>query len=278
MTVPPPDGSRDRRIEDLSNLYLIHPAAAALLPRALAWRVSANAVSVAGLVLGVGAAACYASWSAPAFALFGLLLSAGWLIADGLDGMVARATGTASRLGRILDGVVDHGVFILIYCAIATSIGTASAWALAIAAGAAHAVQSMLYEGERARFHRRLKLLPPPPREARVPIYDDVARSLDAAARRFDVLLATAGDRHALALAYGERAVAPMRAMALESANVRVLAIFAACIAADPALFWWFELVPLSAVLLVTVLWHRSVEARLADDWEERGIAAGVRR
>ena len=34
MTTPPPDGSRDRRIEDPSNLWLIHPAGRALLPRA----------------------------------------------------------------------------------------------------------------------------------------------------------------------------------------------------------------------------------------------------
>ena len=98
MTVPPPDGSRDRRIEDPSNLWLIHPAGRALLPYALASRISANTVSVCGLLLGAAAAACYAQWDHWAFAFVGLLFSMGWLIADGLDGMVARATGTASAV------------------------------------------------------------------------------------------------------------------------------------------------------------------------------------
>ena len=137
MTPPPPDGSRDRRIEDPSNLYLIHPAGRALLPYALAWAVSANSVSVAGLCLGGAAAFAYTQWHHPLFALVGLLFSVGWLIADGLDGMVARTTGTASALGRALDGLCDHGVFALIYISLALSIGTPEAWILAAAAAAA---------------------------------------------------------------------------------------------------------------------------------------------
>ena len=162
MTVPLPDGSRDRRIEDPTNLWLIHPAARALLRPTIAAGIPANAVSMAGLALGVGAALCYARWNSPAFVLLGLALSVGWLIADGLDGMVARATGTASAVGRFLDGVVDHGVFILIYVAMALSIGTAEGWTLAVLAGAAHIAQSSLYEGERARFHRRVRGLAAP--------------------------------------------------------------------------------------------------------------------
>ena len=142
MTSPPPDGSRDRRIEDPTNLWLIHPASRRLLPLALAWRVSANMVSLTGLALGIGAAIAYWNWATPAAALLGLVLSIAWLIADGLDGMVARATGTASPFGRLLDGICDHGVFILIYVLIATHIGTGEGWALALTAGGAHIIQS----------------------------------------------------------------------------------------------------------------------------------------
>ncbi len=269
MKVPPPDGSRDRRIEDLSNLYLIHPAARALLLPALRARVSANAVSVMGLLLGIAAAFCYSEWRWWPAALLGLLFSVGWLIADGLDGMVARATGTSSVAGRVLDGVVDHGVFILIYVTLATSIGTIAAWSAAIVAGACHALQSMLYEGERARFHRRLRLEPAPPREGAVPIYDSIARAWDRAAERFDALLARPKLAPALAQAYAAEATAPMKAMALLSANVRVAAIFAACLLGWPELFWWFEIGPLTLVLITTALWHRQVEWRLARQWGE---------
>ncbi len=276
MKVPPPDGSRDRRIEDLSNLYLIHPAARALLPVALRWGVSANAVSVAGLLLGIGAALAYRDWRWWPAALLGLVLSIGWLIADGLDGMVARARGTSSVAGRVLDGVVDHGVFILIYVTLASSIGTAAAWSAALIAGGCHIVQSMIYEGERARFHRRLRLQPAPPREGAVPIYDTVARALDRAAERFDALLARPAIAPALAEAYAAEATAPMRLMALLSANVRVGAICAACLLGAPALFWWFEIGPLTLVLVAAAAWHRQVEARLARQWD--GAASPLRR
>jgi CDP-diacylglycerol--serine O-phosphatidyltransferase len=157
MTIPPPDGSRDRRIEDSTNLWVIHPASRALLPLALRWGVSANLVSFAGLGVGAAAAYAFAHWSDPRAAVGGFLLAILWLIADGLDGMVARATKTASAFGRLLDGLCDHGVFTLIYIVLAQSIGTAEGWALAILAGFAHALQSNLFEGERARFHRRLR-------------------------------------------------------------------------------------------------------------------------
>ena len=80
------------------------------MPLALARGISANAVSVAGLGLGGLAALAYAQWNSWALALVGLVLSVGWLIADGLDGMVARATKTASPLGRMLDGLCDQPV------------------------------------------------------------------------------------------------------------------------------------------------------------------------
>ena len=269
MTTPPPDGSRDRRIEDPSNRFIVHPAARALLPAAIRAGVSANSVSVLGFLCGCGAAAAYAKWQDPRFALVGLLLSVGWLIADGLDGMIARATNTASALGRFLDGTCDHAVFILIYVSIALSIGTAAGWALAVAAGAAHIVQSSLYEGERARFHRRLKgqaelAAPPPSRNPLVRGYDFIAGSVGRVTRPFETALGASAQPLELGRVYAARAVGPMRLMALLSANVRVAAIFLACLAGRPAAFWWFELVPLTLVTVAGLFWHRRVEARFA--------------
>ena len=161
MTSAPPAGFRDRRIEDRSNIWLIHPAGAHLAPRCgQTWYPGQRCFDCrladrhrrGALLLSLGEAS-------PAV-LLGFALSIAWLIADGLDGMVARATGTASALGRLLDGICDHGVFILIYVAMAISIGTKEGWALALSAGAAHIVQSSVFEGERARFHRRLRRLP----------------------------------------------------------------------------------------------------------------------
>lgn len=267
MTIPPPDGSRDRRIEDPTNLWIIHPAGRLLLPWFLARGISANATSVLGLVLGALAAACYANWTGGwPFALLGLLFSVGWLIADGLDGMIARATGTASALGRALDGMCDHGVFALLYLVLAFSVGTLEGWVLATAAGVVHAVQSNLYESERTRFHRRCKgVTPVPPAPSRNPLvqlYDWVAGSIDRVAFRFDDAMTRAADPVAFGKAYAVRALGPMRLMRLLTANARVFGICLACLAADPRLFFWFEILPLSAVLVFGLAWHRGIEIR----------------
>ncbi len=265
MTVPPPDGSRDRRIEDPSNLWLIHPTGRLLLPWAVRRGISANSVSVAGLALGAAAALSYAQFDRPFFELLGLVLSIGWLIADGLDGMVARATGTSSALGRMLDGLCDHGVFALIYVSLAFTVGTVEGWGLAVAAGVAHAVQSSLYEGERARFHRRIRGVarvasPAAEGNALVRFYDWFAGVPDRMAGAFERDLAGSTDPVALGRRYGDAAVASMRLLSLETANMRVLAIFVACLMGDPRLFWWFEIVPLSFVAIAGLAWHRRVE------------------
>jgi len=265
MTIQPPDASRDRRIEDPTNLWLIHPAARRLLPMALAWRISANAVSLTGLALGIGAAIAYWNWASPMAAVLGLLLSIAWLIADGLDGMVARATNTASPFGRLLDGICDHGVFVQIYVLIATRIGTGEGWALALTAGAAHVVQSSLYEAERARFHRRVRgdagtARPPRAGGAVEWLYDNISRGIDRLAEPFDRLLRDSDDPRRIGTVYGAQAAPAMRLMAIESANVRVYAIFLACLLGNPRWFWWFEILPLTLILIIALTWHRRVE------------------
>jgi CDP-diacylglycerol--serine O-phosphatidyltransferase len=264
MTTPPPDGSRDRRIEDPSNRWLIHPTSRALLPWALRYRVGANPVSVAGLLVGAAGAIAYAHWHSPAFALLGLLCSIAWLVCDGLDGMIARATNSASALGRFLDGICDHGVFALLYIALAWSIGTVEAWVLAVAAAVFHAVQSSLYEGERARFHRRLRGVaevdaPALSHNPLVRLYDTVAGSIGRVALPFERELAADPQ---LGPVYAAQAAAPMRLQSLLTANVRVFAIFLACLAGRPALFWWLEIVPLTVIAVIGLVWHRRVEGR----------------
>ena len=262
-------------------MWLVHPAARALLPLALRLRISANLVSLCGLALGAGAALAYAQWHDWRFAFIGLALSVCWLIADGLDGMVARATGTASPLGRILDGLCDHGVFTLIYLVLAFSINTPGAWLLACLAGGAHAVQSSLYEAERARFHRRIRGVPEPIRHPTlgnplVRTYDWVAGSLDRLAARFDDAMRDSGDPAAFGARYGASAAPAMKLMSLLSANVRVIAIFVACLVSSPQLFWWIEIAPLTLIALAAIVWHRRVEGTLAGGRSPRGRVANV--
>jgi hypothetical protein len=48
--------SRDPRVEEVTNLWVIHPSGRALLPHALRLGISANLVSVIGLCIGAAAA------------------------------------------------------------------------------------------------------------------------------------------------------------------------------------------------------------------------------
>lgn len=269
--LPPPDGSRDLRVEDPTNRWGIHLAGRMLLPLALKARVPANAVSVAGLATGTGAALAFLGWRDPGLATLGLLLCTLWLVFDGLDGMVARATGTASALGRFLDGVCDHGVFLILYLALGAAIDTPEAWVTGTIAGLVHGVQANLFESERVRYHRRVRgdpriEAPPPSPNALMRLYDRLAGSLDRVAGRFDRALAAAPDRRALAAAYGDRAAPALRLLNLLNANMRILALYAACLAGDPMLWWWWELGPLTAVTAAGLIWHRRVEARLAGE------------
>ncbi|MES2338904.1 MAG: CDP-alcohol phosphatidyltransferase family protein [Pseudomonadota bacterium] len=267
MTPVLPGNTRERRIEEPTNLWIVHPIGRHLLPWFVAQRISANAVSIGGLAIGLGAAAAYYNWRDWPMCLLGLALTIGWLIADGLDGMIARATGTASAVGRFLDGLCDHGVFVAIYVAMALSIGTAEAWVLACTAGALHALQSNIYEGERTRFHQRRDGRPAdavvPAGNALVWLYDAVGAGMDRTSRRFDDLLARSPAPRAVADRYVVAAIPSMRLMCLLSANTRVQIIFLACIAGDPRAFWWVEIVALTAILIIGFTRHRMVEARL---------------
>ena len=267
LPIPPADGSRDLRTDDLSNVWLIHPLGRLLLPAALRWRLSPNLVSLTGLALGLASALAYSRWSDERFATLGFILAVAWLVADGLDGMIARATGSASEFGRLLDGICDHSVFVALYVSLAASIGTAEAWALAAAAGTAHGLQASLFEGERTRFHRRIKgdagrSPPPPGQNLLTRTYDALAGSLDRLAAPFDRCLAESAQPQRLAADYRRRATPPLRLLSLLSNNMRVGAVYVACLAGDPRLFWWAELIPFSLVAALGIAWHRRAERK----------------
>lgn len=269
MRIPPPDGSRDQRIDDPTNIWFVHLVGRTLLPAALRLRISANSLSLAGLALGIGAAFAYTRWPDWRMASLGFTLCVGWLIADGMDGMVARATGSSSAAGRILDGICDHAVFAFIYILLAWST---DAWVLGAFASVAHALQSTLYEGERGRFHRRIRGdagdgKPPPSRNPMVRLYDGVAGSLDRLAEPLDLLIRRAEDPRRIGDLYGRRAASTMRTMALLSNNVRVIVLYLACLAGDPRWFWWIELAPLTIIAALCMWRHRQVEAMLVREF-----------
>lgn len=272
--MPPADPhsvTRPAEIEPLSNLWLVHRVSDSLLPAAVRAGVHPNAVTGAGLAAGLLAGLAYTQWRDPWFCLLGLLLMIAWHVADGLDGALARATGKASPLGRLLDGVADYSTFVAVYMALAlTQARPLPMLALAVASGAFHAVQSAFYEAERATYIRRLKgQWRAAPRSAAggalERLYNRIEAALGHATRPFDRMMAAlpADERAALLARWRADAAPRLRTLTWLSANARTGGLFAAAALGVPWLFWLWEIVALTLLALIAGRRLRAVEARL---------------
>ncbi len=94
------------------------------LARALAMRVSANTVTLAALVMGIGAAvaAGRGNW------ITALLAWGVNRMLDGLDGSIARAKGLQSDFGGYLDILADFVVYASIPVAVAIRVADPRVW------------------------------------------------------------------------------------------------------------------------------------------------------
>jgi phosphatidylglycerophosphate synthase len=149
---------RPVEIEDPSNLWFVHRVSDAMMPVALAWKISPNIVSLLGLACGLAAGFFYAHAPSLIACLAGFVCMIFWHVFDGLDGKLARATGQTSPLGRVLDGLCDHGTFLAVYIGLGLSISAQgiSHWGLVALSALAHAVQSNFYEARRQAYIARL--------------------------------------------------------------------------------------------------------------------------
>jgi phosphatidylglycerophosphate synthase len=261
--------ARPIEIEPWTNRYAVHRLSAWMLPRAVRLRLHPNAVTAAGLLMGLAAAACYTGWEDWRFAVAGFLLMVGWHVMDGLDGQLARATARTSALGRLLDGLADYATFVAVYLALAfTHPQPQLAFPLAAAAGLAHALQAQFYEGERATYIRRLagRFRADSRPETGGPferLYNRAEALLANRTRPFDTALAAmpAAERARVLADWQPRAARTLRAMSPLSANGRTLAILAAALLGEPMLFWGYEIVALTALALAAAAALRQAEA-----------------
>jgi phosphatidylglycerophosphate synthase len=254
-------------IEDPSNLWLVHPLAERLLAPALRLGIHPNAVSFAGMGFGALAGWCYWHWQNPLAVLAGFLLMTGWHVMDGLDGKLARASGKASPLGRLIDGLCDYLVFFFVMVPIALSFED---WppvlVLAVASGLCHALQSAWYEGEREAWKRRARgdFAPQPRAPARFwgeRLYNAMETRLGSGMRPIDQRLARTP---ALLPAYLDATAPLLKQLSILSANNRTLAIALACLAGNPRLYWYWEIFALSLLAAVMAVRLRQREAQLA--------------
>ncbi len=266
---------RPVEIEDPSNRWFIHQISAYALPPAIRLRLSPNMVSCGGMACGLAAGACYTQ--APDFisCLAGFLLMILWHVCDGLDGQLARATGQMTALGRVLDGICDYVTFITVYLGLGWSMARMGQphWALMLASGAAHALQSNLYEARRQAYGARLRGTPahgnaPPPSGIGIESWYDHLQTLSLGwTRATDEALQRASDPAAARATYRLMLAPVLKLWCLLGANFRTFMIFMFSISAfGPAGYFLWELVGLTLILLALEMLLRAREHGFRQD------------
>ena len=280
---------RTAEIEEITNLYFIHPVASRLVPLAARMGLTPNALTLAGLLFGALAGFAYYRYQDPRFAVAGFVLMIGWHIMDGADGQLARLTHSQSHFGKVLDGISDTATFLAVYTALALALGRkygGGAYALVIVAAACHAVQSATYEARRQEYELwgwGRKSAEPQPSAATArggsragagrAHASPLERLIDFLLRLFYLWLsfpaaditgktrasmAAALDRQPESAAFirerYRQSFAPLvRSWSVLSANYRTLGIFVCVLFAVPAYYFWFEILGFSTVLAVLI-------------------------
>ena len=266
---------RTLEIEEVTNLYFIHPIAGQLVPVFAALRVPPNAVSIAGMLFGILAGLAYYHYENPRYAIAAFVLMIAWHVMDGADGQLARLTKSQSASGKVLDGICDYVTFISVYVALALSLAREHGtwiWALVIVAGICHAVQAAAYETQRQEYNfwglgRKsaafIELTAPPGGSTG----SLVRRFADALHRGYVKLqFAAAGvtaefqrelarvlqrrpdQAESVRQRYRETFAPLVRRWAVMSSNYRTLGIFLCAVLGAPQVYFWFEIVGFSAI------------------------------
>ncbi|TPE61040.1 CDP-alcohol phosphatidyltransferase family protein [Sandaracinobacter neustonicus] len=245
----------------------------ALLPGAIRLGLHPNLVTLAGLGFGLCAGAAFTRWADPRFATLGFGLLLCWLVMDGLDGQLARATGKSSDIGRLLDGLADYAAFVATYLALVlTHPRPLLATGLAAAAGVAHALQAQFYEGERATYVRRLRgqfeaVVRPETGGPFERFYNRAEALLANRTRPFDQALAATPpeQRQAMLQQWQPRAAETLRLMSPLSADGRVIVIWLALLIGEPICYWLWEIAGLSLLALAANARLRQAESTRTD-------------
>jgi hypothetical protein len=133
-------------VEEWADLRFFRPVGGWVARVLFPWRVTADQVTVAGMVLGVVAAHLF-YYESPLLNLIGLALFIFSDVLDSADGQLARMGGTSTRFGRILDGLSDNVRFLALYLHLGARLIAAGSpigrtVLLILATGFSHSIQS----------------------------------------------------------------------------------------------------------------------------------------
>ena len=113
--------SRSYHSDELINIYLLRPVAAALVWLIEPTGVTPNQVTVAAIIVGMASGVLYTFGTAYAVAVAGLLVTAKDIL-DDADGQLARAKALYSRRGRFLDSIGDIAVDAAVFAGVTYAV------------------------------------------------------------------------------------------------------------------------------------------------------------
>ncbi len=286
-------------VEEWTDVHFFRPAGIRVARALGPTRVSADQVTLAGLVLGLlaGHLIVYASlW----VNLAGVVLFVASDVLDSADGQLARLRGTSTRLGRVLDGVSDMVRFVNLYVHLLVRLALAQGWSWSVAALVALAVWSHSLQGSAVDFVKNVYLDVGTGRGGEADLPEDLAdrdawgAGLARIARRlyrayvrrqvrlFPVTyrLARAFRRTGRDAAFGERYAARqaglLPVLTLIATNIRFAVLAVAVVAGRPAWFLYATVVPMNLVLLVVILVHEQHSAVLLREAPQRSPEPAV--
>ena len=274
---------RPGEIEGVTNIYLIHPLARAVVDVLAKTPVTPNQVSVASVFFAAAGAASFALLPWPLSAFAGLILLFFWHVLDGADGDLARRTGRASPIGELVDGICDHASQACVYIALGwmlvPTIGGGGAAGLAAIAALCHFIQANGYETGRKTYRRWVygAAWMRQTQSTGGNIFQTVLGGLyiglshlmapgeTALEAALEPKIAAGGEAAATARADYRRAhLFVVKRSGLLSSNSRTIAAFLAVLAKMPAAFFIYEITVLNGVLVAVLLFRGARNQQLA--------------
>jgi phosphatidylglycerophosphate synthase len=271
-------------VEEWADRRFFRPAGWRLARALEPTRVSADAVTLASLIVGVVAGHLFWYMSAWVNAA-GVLLFVASDVLDSADGQLARMRGTSTRMGRLLDGLADSARFVSLYSHLGARLFVAG-WGWGGPGLALAAILSHTYQAAAADYIRQAYLyfavgkgseldLPehaPRPTDrslwSRLSawLYGDYIRRQAWLFPRTTALVRSLSGRgvpDAVGTQWAERQRPIVAACAWIAQNIRFALLAVTAVPGWPAAYCWVIVGPLNVVLVVLVLAH---ERRAASD------------
>jgi archaetidylinositol phosphate synthase len=256
-TRAPERAEKDRPSRELVIAVFFGPLARVLVQVLLPLRVAPPAVVLANVTAGLAAAVALGRGE---LVLAALLLQVKTLL-DNADGLLARATGRVTRLGRYLDTEADLVVNVAIFAALGYATG--QPWLAVVAFLGASALLSVgfnyaeLHREAHGRGTMELARAGGAPERALEAVYRMLFAPQDRLVRRFsqrrlDGLLTSETDRarmHQAALAYHDRLTSAV--LANTGLSTQLAALGVCLVAGAPAVYFWLVLVCVAGLPLL---------------------------